>query len=98
MCVCVDVLRGLWELNSPVVHRAVPCRAVPCSDRYPDLMISASFFEIYGGQVYDLLNNRARLLVQEDGRQQVQVTGLTEFAMESVEEVGCSFVRSFVRS
>ena len=61
-------------------------------------MISASFFEIYGGQVYDLLNNRARLLVQEDGRQQVQVTGLTEFAMESVEEVGCSFVRSFVRS
>jgi pSer/pThr/pTyr-binding forkhead associated (FHA) protein len=57
------------------------------AESYPELMISASFFEIYGGQVYDLLNNRARLLVQEDGRQQVCVTGLTEFAMESVEEV-----------
>ena len=57
------------------------------AEQYPELMISASFFEIYGGQVYDLLNNRARLLVQEDGKQQVCITGLTEFSMESVEEV-----------
>ena len=57
------------------------------AESYPELMISASFFEIYGGQLYDLLNNRARLLVQEDARQKVCITGLTEFAMESVEEV-----------
>ena len=57
------------------------------AESYPELMISASFFEIYGGQVYDLLNNRSRLKVQEDGSQRVCITGLTEFAMESVAEV-----------
>jgi kinesin family protein 2/24 len=37
-----------------------------------------SFFEIYGGKVLDLLNNRAQLAVLEDKNQKIQVQGLQE--------------------
>ena len=39
-----------------------------------DLTVSASFFEIYSGKVYDLLNKKVRLLILEDAKQQVQVS------------------------
>jgi kinesin family protein 2/24 len=39
-----------------------------------DLTVSASFFEIYSGKVYDLLNKKVRLRILEDAKQQVQVS------------------------
>ncbi|KAF5294725.1 hypothetical protein FQA39_LY00209 [Lamprigera yunnana] len=51
------------------------------------LVISSSFFEIYSGKVFDLLANKAKLRILEDGKQQVQVVGLTEKVVTSVEEV-----------
>ena len=33
-------------------------------------MVSSSYYEIYGGKVYDLLAKKARLRVLEDGKQQ----------------------------
>ena len=38
------------------------------------LSVSASFFEIYSGKVFDLLNAKARLRILEDAKQQVQVS------------------------
>ncbi|XP_044075096.1 kinesin-like protein KIF2C isoform X2 [Siniperca chuatsi] len=57
--------------------------------RYANLDISAhvSFFEIYNGKVYDLLNKKAKLRVLEDERQQVQVVGLEEVYVSTAEEV-----------
>ncbi|XP_049828894.1 kinesin-like protein Klp10A isoform X5 [Schistocerca gregaria] len=52
-----------------------------------NLMVSASFFEIYSGKVFDLLANKSKLRVLEDGKQQVQIVGLTETVVDSVEEV-----------
>uniref|UniRef100_A0A336LQ14 Kinesin-like protein n=1 Tax=Culicoides sonorensis TaxID=179676 RepID=A0A336LQ14_CULSO len=52
-----------------------------------NLVVSASFFEIYSGKVFDLLSNKQKLRVLEDGKQQVQVVGLTEKVVDSVEEV-----------
>eukprot|EP00850_Spirogloea_muscicola_P001512 SM000005S17309 [mRNA] locus=s5:1311716:1316621:- [translate_table: standard] len=43
-----------------------------------------SFFEIYGGKLFDLLNDRRKLQVREDGRQQVCVVGLQEHSVGSV--------------
>uniref|UniRef100_A0A1Q3G213 Kinesin-like protein n=1 Tax=Culex tarsalis TaxID=7177 RepID=A0A1Q3G213_CULTA len=51
------------------------------------LVVSASFFEIYSGKVFDLLSDKQKLRVLEDGKQQVQVVGLTEKVVDSVEEV-----------
>lgn len=52
-----------------------------------NLVVSASFFEIYSGKVFDLLSDKQKLRVLEDGKQQVQVVGLTEKVVDSVEEV-----------
>jgi len=42
------------------------------------LTVSMSFFEIYGGRPFDLLNNRQRLETLEDARNEVQIAGLCE--------------------
>ncbi|XP_034090422.1 kinesin-like protein KIF2C isoform X4 [Gymnodraco acuticeps] len=57
--------------------------------RYVNLDLSAyvSFFEIYNGKVYDLLNKKNKLRVLEDERQQVQVVGLEEVYVTTSEEV-----------
>ncbi|KAK9883387.1 hypothetical protein WA026_001562 [Henosepilachna vigintioctopunctata] len=52
-----------------------------------DYMVSASFFEIYGKLVFDLLAKKKRLRVLEDGKQQVQVVGLTERIVSKVDDV-----------
>ncbi|MFT7801660.1 kinesin-like protein KIF2C [Arapaima gigas] len=46
-----------------------------------------SFFEIYNGKVFDLLNKKAKLRVLEDGKQQVQVVGLQEVNISCAEGV-----------
>uniref|UniRef100_H0X9Q2 Kinesin-like protein n=2 Tax=Otolemur garnettii TaxID=30611 RepID=H0X9Q2_OTOGA len=52
-----------------------------------DLKVYGTFFEIYGGKVYDLLNWKKKLQVLEDGNQQIQVVGLQEQEVRCVEEV-----------
>nr|XP_025952560.1 kinesin-like protein KIF2C isoform X2 [Dromaius novaehollandiae] len=52
--------------------------------RNQDLEVYVTFFEIYNGKVFDLLNKKAKLRVLEDGKQQVQVVGLQE------RQVGCA--------
>jgi len=49
-----------------------------------DTTVSIAIFEIYGGRIQDLLNDRNRLKVLEDGRGEVVVTGLEEFAVAGI--------------
>ncbi|XP_077376636.1 uncharacterized protein LOC144018415 isoform X2 [Festucalex cinctus] len=48
------------------------------------LQVYVSFCEIYCRQVYDLLNNRTRLFVREDGNNVVHITGICDVRVESV--------------
>ncbi|KAL3648685.1 Kinesin-like protein KIN-13A [Castilleja foliolosa] len=43
-----------------------------------------SYFEIYGGKLFDLLSERKKLCMREDGRQQVCIVGLQEFEVSDV--------------
>ncbi|XP_034450578.1 kinesin-like protein KIF2A isoform X4 [Hippoglossus hippoglossus] len=52
-----------------------------------DLQVYATFFEIYSGKVFDLLNRKTKLRVLEDGKQQVQVLGLQEKDVRCTEDV-----------
>lgn len=55
--------------------------------RNEHLTVSCSFFEIYGTKVFDLLSKKATLRVLEDGRHLVQIVGLREVTVHSVQEV-----------
>jgi kinesin family protein 2/24 len=46
-----------------------------------------SFFEIYGGRLFDLLNHRGQLLLMEDANQKIQVQGLEEKICNNPEEM-----------
>ncbi|XP_078074698.1 kinesin-like protein KIF2A isoform X6 [Mustelus asterias] len=52
-----------------------------------ELQVFATFFEIYSGKVFDLLNRKTKLRVLEDGKQQVQVVGLSERDVKCTEDV-----------
>ncbi|XP_024529613.1 kinesin-like protein KIN-13A [Selaginella moellendorffii] len=57
------------------------------ANRGQQLQLWLSFFEIYGGKLYDLLNDRRKLCMREDGRQQVCIVGLKEFQVSDVQIV-----------
>ncbi|XP_041000877.1 kinesin-like protein KIN-13A [Juglans microcarpa x Juglans regia] len=46
-----------------------------------------SYFEIYGGKLFDLLSDRKKLFMREDGKQQVCIVGLQEFEVSDVQIV-----------
>ncbi|KAL6608243.1 hypothetical protein ACP70R_041306 [Stipagrostis hirtigluma subsp. patula] len=46
-----------------------------------------SYFEIYGGKLFDLLSDRKHLLMREDGKKQVCIVGLQEFEVSDVQIV-----------
>ena len=45
---------------------------------FSNLTIYISFYEIYCSKLYDLLNNRKVLQIREDGKQNINIIGLTE--------------------
>lgn len=40
------------------------------------MSVWASYYEIYGGKLFDLLNNRKKLVCREDGSGSVNIVGL----------------------
>ncbi|XP_021957433.1 kinesin-like protein KIF2A [Folsomia candida] len=78
-----DCVKGIYAMTAKDVFRLLNLPAY----RPLALLVSCSFFEIYSGKVFDLLASKAKLRVLEDGKQQVQVVGLTERSVETVEDV-----------
>ena len=54
---------------------------------FGDLGIRVSYFEIYCGKLYDLLNNREQITAREDSKQNIQIIGLSKTVVQSIEEV-----------
>lgn len=55
-------------------------------DKYKDLQIWASYFEIYKAKIFDLQNYRKRLVSMEDGNKEVVIVGLYEHRVYNVSE------------
>ncbi|CAO2815387.1 unnamed protein product [Amaranthus hypochondriacus] len=55
--------------------------------RNQGFQLLVSFFEIYGGKLFDLLNERRKLCMREDGKQQVCIVGLQEYRVSDVEMI-----------
>ncbi|KAM4745961.1 uncharacterized protein FYW61_016547 isoform 2-T2 [Anableps anableps] len=54
------------------------------SATHTSLLVYVSFFEIYCGQLYDLLEHRKRLFAREDGKKVVHISGLQFIRVDSV--------------
>ncbi|KAJ6696231.1 KINESIN-LIKE PROTEIN KIN-13B [Salix koriyanagi] len=55
--------------------------------RSQGFQLFVSFFEIYGGKLFDLLSDRKKLCMREDGKQQVCIVGLQEYKVSDVETI-----------
>ncbi|XP_004678088.1 PREDICTED: kinesin-like protein KIF24 [Condylura cristata] len=71
---------GLYALAAKDIFRQLEV-----SQPRRHLFVWISFYEIYCGQLYDLLNRRKRLFAREDSKHVVQIVGLRELQVESVE-------------
>ncbi|XP_041741553.2 kinesin-like protein KIF2A isoform X5 [Coregonus clupeaformis] len=78
-----DCSKGIYALAARDVFVMLK---KPCYKKLA-LQVYATFFEIYSGKVFDLLNGKAKLRVLEDGKQQVQVVGLHERDVKCTEDV-----------
>ncbi|KAM9206826.1 kinesin-like protein KIF24 [Dugong dugon] len=71
---------GLYALAAKDIFRQLEV-----SQPRKRLFVWISFYEIYCGQLYDLLNRRKRLFAREDSKHVVQIVGLRELQVDSVE-------------
>lgn len=55
--------------------------------RNQGFQLYVSFFEIYGGKLFDLLNDRSKLCMREDGKQKVCIVGLQEYRVSDIETI-----------
>jgi len=70
---------GLYVLAAKDIFRYL--------EAYPRLSIYVSYFEIYGGKFYDLLNDRKRLQLQEDAHGAVHTVGLQENNCDTAQDL-----------
>ncbi|XP_005060463.1 PREDICTED: kinesin-like protein KIF24 isoform X1 [Ficedula albicollis] len=73
---------GLYALAAKDIFRHLET-----SPSRKDLLVLISFYEIYCGQLYDLLNERKRLFAREDGNHVVQIVGLREIQVDCVDHL-----------
>ncbi|XP_068957997.1 kinesin-like protein KIF24 isoform X2 [Petaurus breviceps papuanus] len=71
---------GLYALAAEDIFRQIDL-----TQPRRDLSVWISFYEIYCGQLYDLLNGRKRLFAREDSKHVVQIVGLQELPVNSVD-------------
>ncbi|XP_057536712.1 kinesin-like protein KIN-13B [Amaranthus tricolor] len=55
--------------------------------RNQGFQLFVSFFEIYGGKLFDLLSDRKSLCMREDGKKQVCIVGLQEYKVYDAETI-----------
>ena len=60
---------------------------IECLNQYQDLELHVSFYEIYCGKLYDLLNDRELIHAREDNKQEVKIMGLTSRQVTLVEDL-----------
>ena len=73
--------KGLYEMAAKDIFRLVN------NKRYQHIGVYVSFFEIYGGRLFDLLNERRKLRNLEDHNKQVQIVGLRSERIQNIDDL-----------
>ncbi|CEG63642.1 hypothetical protein RMATCC62417_00756 [Rhizopus microsporus] len=77
----LDSNDGLYVLAAQDIFRMLN------QPNHSHLSASVGFYEIYQGQLYDLLNNRNKLAARDDGNNNVVIAGLKEYPIKNKEDL-----------
>jgi len=80
-------MMGTADGRVPGLYLLASYDVIDLLNQYADLELYISFYEIYCGKLYDLLNNRENIFCREDAKQQVNLINLTEIKVSSVQEI-----------
>lgn len=80
-------MMGTSDGSVPGLYMLAAYDVIQLLNSYEDLELYLSFYEIYCGKLYDLLNNRENVQCREDAKQNVNLVGLTEKKIVDVEEI-----------
>lgn len=78
-------MMGTPDGSNPGLYLLAAHDIISLLKNYPELELNVSFYEIYCGKLYDLLNNRELIHCREDHKQKVNIVGLQEFRVETVD-------------
>jgi kinesin family protein 2/24 len=71
-------MMGPSDGSVPGLYLLAAFDVIELLNQYEDLELYLSFYEIYCGKLYDLLNQKTEVLCREDAKQKVNIVGLTE--------------------
>ena len=57
------------------------------NNNFPEYKLELSFYEIYGGRCYDLLNNKNKVDILEGANNRVIIQGLTKQPVETADSL-----------
>ena len=77
--------RGIYEYACKDVFRKIEEKLEDDTDT--QYLLSLCFFEIYGGKVYDLFNDRNKVSMLEDKNGDMQILGLKEIPVETYDDL-----------
>lgn len=81
----LDTHHGLYVLAAQDIFRMLSKPA------YAHLSASVGFYEIYQGQLYDLLNEKQKLTARDDGNGNIVIANLREYSINDVNELMTAF-------
>jgi kinesin family protein 2/24 len=77
-------MMGPTDGSVPGLYLLAAYDIVNTLQHYPELQLQVSFYEIYCGKLYDLLNGRELVHCREDHKQKVNIVGLTDVRVDTV--------------
>jgi kinesin family member 2/24 len=80
-------MMGPSDGSVPGLYLLAAFDVIELLNQYEDLELYLSFYEIYCGKLYDLLNSKTEVLCREDAKQKVNIVGLTETKVVVVEDI-----------
>jgi kinesin family protein 2/24 len=80
-------MMGTNDGSVPGLYLLAAYDVIELLQQYEDLEIYLSFYEIYCGKLYDLLNAKAEVTCREDAKHNVNIIGLTEKQVIQVEDI-----------
>ena len=80
-------MMGPSDGSIPGLYLLAAFDVIELLNQYEDLELYLSFYEIYCGKLYDLINKREEVICREDAKQKVNIVGLTEKLVVQVEDI-----------